>query len=307
MLQVLLKAASFVFIIILAYVLKKAGVFGPKDYSIMVKVVLNVTLPAAVVCNFAATQLDLSMLVLVGFGIVSNCIMLALGLLFSRGAVKSKRALYAIAFPGYNIGAFSMPFAQSFLGPMGVASACLFDTGNAIMCTGGTYAVTDMLLNRQNQRENPVKMVLKRLSGSTPFLTYTLMLVLALLRIRIPMGIANFIQPIANANSYCAMFMIGLMFEIDPKREVLQQIGTVVLARNMAAVLLALGCYFLLPLPLEVRQSLAVISFAPPSALTPAFVERCGGDASTASCISSFCIVTALIFMSAALVIMNIT
>lgn len=305
--QVLLKAASFIFIIFLAYGLKKAGLFGPKDYTIMVKIVLNITLPAAVICNFAATELDLSMLILVLLAIIFNCIMMFLGLLISRGGEKSKRALYAISFPGYNIGAFSMPFAQSFLGPIGVASACLFDTGNAIMCTGGTYAVIDMMLHKDSQHENPVKMVLKRLSGSVPFLTYTLMLLLALLRIRIPMGIANFIQPIANANSYCAMFMIGLMFEIDLKKEVLKQIGTVVLARNAAALVVALGCYFLLPMPLEVRQSLAVISFAPPSALTPAFVERCGGDAGVTSCISSICILTSLLFMSAALVIMNVT
>ena len=86
----------------------------------------------------------------------------------------------------------------------------------------------------------------------------------------------------------------------------MKQIGTVVLVRNLAAMMLALVCYFLLPLPIDVRRALAIIVFAPPSALTPAFTERCGGDPSMASCVSSLCILTALFFMSILLVIMNV-
>lgn len=306
MAEVLLKAASFIFIIFLAYGLKKLGLFRPGDHTVLVKIVMNLTLPAAVICNFAETQLDLSMLILVLVGVAANAVMLLTGLLLSRGGDRKKRALYAIASPGYNIGAFAMPFAQSFLGSVSVASACLFDTGNAIMCTGGSYAITDMLLNRNGSRENPIRMILKRLSGSVPFLTYLLMLLLAVFKLRVPMAVADFIRPIANANAYCAMFMIGLMFELDLKPEAMKQIGTVVLVRNLAAMMLALVCYFLLPLPIDVRRALAIIVFAPPSALTPAFTERCGGDPSMASCVSSLCILTALFFMSILLVIMNV-
>lgn len=303
---VLLKAFSFIFIIILAYFLKRVHLFGPKDYTVAVKIVLNITLPAAVVTSFAASPLDKSMLVLAAVGFVANCAMMGLGLLLGRGKENGLRALYALALPGYNIGAFAMPFAQGFLGASGAAAACLFDTGNAIMCTGGTYAATDLLLHKR-RGENPLLALLKKLCGSVPFLTYVLMLLLALAEVRIPEGVVNLIKPIADANPYCAMLMIGLMFELDLRPEIMRTVGIIVLLRNAAAAALSVACYFLLPLPLIARQALAVIVFAPPSALTPAFTEKCGGDPAVASCISSLCIVTALIGMTCVLMLLHIT
>lgn len=302
---VLLKAFSFVFIIFLAYFLKRIHLFGPKDYTVAVKIVLNITLPAAVVTSFAASPLDKSMLALAPVGFAANCVMMGLGSLLGRRKEPGMRALYALALPGYNIGAFAMPFAQGFLGASGAAAACLFDTGNAIMCTGGTYAVTDLLLHKR-RGENPLPALLKKLCGSVPFLTYVLMLALALAEVPVPKGIVDLIKPIADANPYCAMLMIGLMFELDLRPEILKTVGLIVLLRNGAAALLSAACYFLLPLPLIARQALAVIVFAPPSALTPAFTEKCGGDPAVASCISSLCIVTALTGMICVLMLLGI-
>ena len=74
--HVLSKALAFAAIIFLAFVLKKAGLFGPTDYRIMAKVVLNVTLPAAVIVSFATNTLDLSMLLVSLLGFVCNVAML---------------------------------------------------------------------------------------------------------------------------------------------------------------------------------------------------------------------------------------
>ena len=66
--------------------------------------------------------------------------MIGLGLLLSRGRSAGERALYMLNLPSWNIGAFALPFLQSFLGEQAVMAACLFDVGNSIMCTGGSYA-----------------------------------------------------------------------------------------------------------------------------------------------------------------------
>ena len=42
---------------------------------------------------------------------------------------------------GYNIGNFTMPFIQGFLGTTGLAAASLFDTGNSFICLGGAYSL----------------------------------------------------------------------------------------------------------------------------------------------------------------------
>ena len=36
---------------------------------------------------------------------------------------------------------------KAFLGPFAVVATCMFDVGNSIMCTGGTYALTSGLVH----------------------------------------------------------------------------------------------------------------------------------------------------------------
>ena len=40
--QVLLKASAYVFVIALGYALKKLHFFGPNDYKLIMKIVLNI-------------------------------------------------------------------------------------------------------------------------------------------------------------------------------------------------------------------------------------------------------------------------
>ncbi len=293
--QALLKAFSFILIIALGYGLKKAGLFGPKDYTVMTRVVLNITLPASVIVSFAKNPLDLQLLALVALGFGFNCILLALGHLIGRPKGGKSWPLWALCLPGYNIGAFALPFTQSFLGAQGVAAACLFDAGSAIMCTGGSYAVTDALIHRE--RKFSLAAVGRKLLGSTPFLAYMTMLVLSLLQVPIPALITDLVTPIANANPYCAMMMVGLMFEIHFPKETIRNVAGIVALRALVAIPLSLYFYFLCPLPPIAAQTLAVLVFAPPSALTAAFTEKCGGDSAAASCATSLCTITAILGM----------
>lgn len=205
------------------------------------------------------------MLIVTLLGFLANGAMLLIGLGLSRKKSKALRALYAICTPGYNIGAFAMPFAQGFLGAAGVAGACLFDTGNAIMCTGGSYAATDLLLNGRKEGEKFLLSLLKKLGSSVPFLTYTAMLVLSLCRVQIPMALADFLQPIANANAYCAMFMIGLMFDIQLRPETLKARGghrhcPESLGHRPVCLLL----FYAAAAPAHPGQALAIVVFARP-------------------------------------------
>lgn len=306
MLLVLFKFLPYVFCLALAYGLKRLGLFGPGDYRVAVKLVLNVTLPAAVIVSFSAMTPDRGLLVMTLLGIGCNVLALAAGLLLSRHQTAPQRALWALALPGFNIGAFGLPIISAFLTPAAVASTCFLDIGNAVMCTGGTYAITDSLLRGKDREGSVLAGLVKKLCGSTPFLTYSSMLLLTLLGLRVPGAVGDFLRPIANANPFCAMFMLGLMFDLDLAPDTLRSVGLVVLGRNMLAVLFALAAWFLLPLPLPARQALCLLVFAPPSVLTPAFTEKCGGSAAAASCISSLCILTGFIGMTAVLTLLHI-
>ena len=82
--QILLKSASFLFLIALGYFLKRIGFFGQHDYKIPVKMVLNITMPCAVLVSFASYKPDFSLLIIVILGFGMNCLMLATGYLVSR-------------------------------------------------------------------------------------------------------------------------------------------------------------------------------------------------------------------------------
>ena len=137
MFDVLVRAGCFVAIIILGYVLRKINFFKEEDFSVLSKIVLRITLPAAIVTSFAGKKLDLPMLLLSLMGIGIGVIYILLAFVLNRRKSKEDTIFDVVNMSGYNIGAFTMPFVQNFLGPVGVISTSLFDVGNAFVCLGG--------------------------------------------------------------------------------------------------------------------------------------------------------------------------
>ena len=73
------------------------------------------------------------------------------------------------------------------------------------------------------------------------------------------------------------------MSEFNPDKSFLREAATILAVRYIAAALFALLFYFVLPFPLEIRQVLAIVAFAPGSAMSPAFTEKLKGNAALAS------------------------
>ena len=292
--EVLLKASAYIFIIVAGYVLKKVGFFKPDDYKLILKIALNITMPAAVITNFASFPFDTALLYITLLSLGINLIMWGLGWVFSIGQAKETRVLYTLNFPGYNIGSFTMPYVQGFLGAAGVVCTCLFDAGNAIMCTGGSYALASKAVGGQGQS---LKETLKKLF-STPFCTYMLMLIMAITGLSIPKFILPITTTIGNANGFMAMLMVGTMFEFNPDKTFLKQAATIIVARYIAAAAFASLFYFVLPFSLEIRQVLAIICFAPNSAMTPAFTEKLKGNGALSSFVGSVSIVISVVIIT---------
>ena len=267
MLEILTRAGSFVAIIVLGFVLKKIGVFKEEDFSVLSKITIRITLPAAIITSFAGKEIDPGLLVLLFLGIGCGVLYICLGFLLNRKNSREQKAFDILNLPGYNIGCFSMPFAQSFLGPMGVIATSLFDSGNAFICLGGAFGVASSV---KDGKGFDFKRVFKALSKSVPFLTYLLMVILNLLRIKVPGPVVECASIIGGANSFMAMFMIG--------------VGAV----------LALIFYFVLPFPLEVRQALVILAFSPIGSAVPPFTAELGGDVGLSSAINSLAIVISI-------------
>ena len=302
---VLLKALSFVLLIAAGFLLRRAGLFGERDYQILVRIVMNLTLPAAVITNFAGLELSGALLFVVLLGLLSNLALFGLGWWRSRSKPAGQRAFSMMNLPGYNIGTFAMPYMQSFLGHGGVVIACLFDTRNAIMCTGGSYALCTAAIGGDGGRPR-LRDTLKKLFTSVPFDVYLFLLAYSALGLKVPQVALTLLAPLNAANPGLAMLMIGLMFRWESKPGYLRAALSVVLTRNLFALLVALGIYFFAPFPLEIKQVVAVILFAPISVIAPAFTERCGGDAGLAGFTNSLSIVVSLLMMTGLMLTLGI-
>ena len=283
--QVLLKAGCFLFLIALGYTLKRIGFFGPQDYKIPVKIVLNITMPCSVLVSFASYKPDLSLLLVVGLGFGMNCLLLLVSYFVSRKYPRSTRAVWLNCVPSYNIGAFAMPFVQSFLSPASLVGTCLFDMGNALMCNGTTFAISKNILD--GTKGLNLKRIGKTLMTSVPFLAYMILLLITLLNIPIPQQLVTFVTPMANANAFLAMLMVGMMLDLRIPKAIFKEVAGMVAIRFCASVAASLVFFFLLPLSLPIRQALAVTVFAPVGMVSTALVPSAGGDPAVAACTNS--------------------
>ena len=256
MAQILIKSGSFIFLIALGYFLKRIGFFGPQDYKIPVKIVLNVTMPCAVLVSFSSYQPDSSLLTVIALGFAMNCLMLTVAFFVSRKFPRRTRAVYLNCIPSYNIGCFTLPFIQSFLPPASLVGTCLYDAGNALMCNGTTFALSQNILDGTKGLD--LKRIGKTLVTSVPFMSYFIFMVLSLIGVKYPQGLINFVTPMANSNAFLAMFMVGMMLDFNIEKSLLKDIFRILAIRFVAAITASLAFFFLLPLPLPIRQALAL-------------------------------------------------
>lgn len=300
MLEVLTRAGCFVAIIILGFILKKIGLFKPSDFSVLSNVVLKITLPAAIVTNFANKELDTSLLIICLLGLSCGAIYIALGFLFNLRSNREKRAFDILNLPGYNIGCFAMPFVQNFLGPMGVIATSLFDIGNGFICLGTSFSIATMV---KDGGKFSIKRIIRTLSKSVPFLFYLVMPTLCLLRIPIPSVITTFAQIVGNANPFLAMFMIGVGFQLTFSKMQLGRIAKHLAIRYGVALILAFVFYTFLPFSNEIRKALVILLFSPIGAAVPSFTGELKGDVGLSSAINSISILCSIILIVSVLLL----
>lgn len=294
MLGILTRAGSFVAIIVLGYVLKKIGLFKQEDFTVLSKVVIRITLPAAIVTSFAGKEIDPAMLAIVLLGMGGGILYILTALIANARSDKERKAFEVLNLPGYNIGNFTMPFVQSFLGPTGVIVTSLFDTGNAFVCLGGSFGVASMV---KDGTGFSFSRIFKALSKSVPFLTYILMVVMNLVYIGVPGPVLQFAQIIANGNAFLAMFMIGVGFNLSGDTSQTGRILKILGMRYGIAAVLALCFYFLPPFELEARQALVILAFSPIGSAVPPFTAELKGDVGLSSAINSMSIVISIVII----------
>lgn len=300
MLVVLSKAIAFVLIILIGYICKRRGVFAPTDYQLVSKIVLNITLPCAVISSFAHFQLDLSLLAAVALGLSGNCVMIFVALMLTRRETLAAKIFYIFSLAGYNIGCFTLPFAQAFLTPFAVVALCMFDVGNSIMCTGMTYALAASCIGYADGHKDrfSMKSIAEKLLHSAPFVVYISMLILSLVGVQFPKSVYTFTDIVGAANPFLSMLMIGMMFEIRLDKQAMGYVKELFSVRYLTSLACAGAFIYFAPFKQEVNYVIALAFMAPCTIIGPIFVEKLGGNVQLASLFNSMTIITSVILFT---------
>lgn len=264
--------------------------------------VVKITLPCAIIINFSRMDFDASLFFLVPIGFCGTLFLIGIGYFMARKKSPDEKAFQMINHSGFNIGTFAIPYLHSFVGPSGVIAASMFDIGNALLCTGGTYALASSVQDPHNRPT--IGSLLKKTFSSIPTLTYLLMTLLSLLHIRLPDGILTLTEIGADANAFLAMAMLGIGMELTLNRRHFSAITRILSVRYLTALAFSLAAWFLLPFDRTLIKTLVILLFSPLASFDPIFTEKCGGDVGLSSEINSISIIISIICMTLLFIIL---
>jgi malate permease and related proteins len=306
----IIQPVTLLLIILAGYLLKRFGVLGPKDYRVVQALEFDLVLPGAIIYSFATNPHRLNLLLISVFSFVAALLPPLAIYLTSRRRPISKRAFLMLNGGGFNIGCFSFPMVQAFLGPAALIPAAMFDIGNDVMVAAGTNVLTQTLLHiepgktlaeqhagqapvlprtrpkdrdaRRLRRRALARAIAKGFFASPAFDTYMVMLVLMLCNFRFPDWIGHMTQPFSGANAFCSMVMVGMLTELPASRADLNALGEVLAWRLPCAVLFALAAWFLLPFDPMVRETVVICCLAPTAIFSTMFTDKVLGNAKLA-------------------------
>lgn len=298
---IFVKAIGFILVILIAFILKKLNVLSKRDGQTIATIIMNVTLPCALLCNASGITIDISMIFILLIGLFSNVIMLTIANILSRKESPLVRGYYMINCSGYNIGNFALPFVQTFFPGMGVAYLCMFDVGNSIMCLGGAYAFAGSVASAGDKLT--VKNLLKKLFSSIPFDVYILIFVLALFKIQLPGQILSIASFIGAGNGFLAMFMIGLLLEIKINPSEMKMVMKTLFIRIFFGAILMLIVYFLIPIPLLAKKIVVLAMAAPITTVSAVFSRNIGYHKDAPAIASSLSIIISIVILTVLIMI----
>lgn len=293
----LLKPLGYIFIIALGIFLRYIGVFKEGDHRVLSTIVLKITLPAAIVRIYSQVDRDFSLYWILLIGFMAAAVPLFLSAIFTRKMATPERAYTMINMSGYNVGCFALPIIQNYFGAEGAIIACMFDAGNGSVSSAGNYAVTSTLLRTNPDKPVSVKTVVGKLLQSVPFLAFLVMTALNLANLKLPATVLAIVDPMANANAFLSMLMIGAAFKLDAKGGYIKSASKIIALRFCLSAVFAVICVFLTPFDAHIKKILVMLCFSPIASLAIPYTEQCGGDEALAGFTNSLSVIVSLVII----------
>jgi predicted permease len=246
-------------------------------------------------------QVDTTLLIYTIIGVGINVIAAAVGYMTGRAKGRREQAFHILNTGSFNIGAFTLPYISSFLGAEGVVRTSLFDVGNSIGAAGINYSLAKSLADET--KKITLLGIMKNMLTSVIFCTYLGMFLLRLLDISFPTPVITFTGIVGQANTFLAMLMIGIGFELNIDRRRLRKVITILGSRYLITSSVILLIYLFLPIPIEGKRIFSIVLFSPIAAMTAGFTQEIDGDVTTSSFMTSLSTIISIIIITSLLVI----
>lgn len=296
------KAATLVAIIALGFGVKRLGWLKSSDFGVLSIIALRITLPCALIVSFQTFQIRPSLLLFSAFAFGVVVLGQVATWLLERRRGPHAQAFGLLNVPSFNIGLFVIPYLGTFLGPEAIVIASMFDVGNALSVAGVGYAWGLGLAG--GHKPSALRFV-KTLAHSPVFLTYTALLLLGLAKIQLPAPVLGFAATVGAANTFIAMFMIGIGLEIVLDRRSYLVAARYLLTRYALLAVAAAVLWLALPFSHAEKVVLTAVLMAPMAAMSSGFTAEADLDVEVSTFMTTFTVLVAIVAMPVLLVALS--
>lgn len=292
-----------ILVIVLGYFLKKAGLLSrEKDFSTISKIVLYVTLPAAIITNLNGLRFPAFLLFISLFGFLCNWLYVFFAKKF--GKTNTEKGFMAINVNGYNIGNFALPFIAFFLEGLPILAISLFDAGNSVMVLGGNYAVAQNF--KDGDADFNFKNLFQTILRAPTILVYFVMVTLSLFSLNLPVLLFDVAEIVGAANTFLSMLLIGVALEFNFGKNELKQMYKFLLIRYIPAIALSIIVLWMPLLGHEIKLGLSVLLLGPVAGSAPIFTDLLDGNVELSAQFNSVSIVLSILLISSYLIVLEL-
>ena len=299
---VITKIFIYASILLIGFIGKKLGMFKKEHTKFLNNVICYITLPCAIINGFQGVTLTPLLFIGLLIGLVTNILLLVLGQVLCKNKTPNEKAIFVFSANCFNIGNFAIPFLSGLISADGFAAICVFDISVAIMCYGANVAIAKSIMGNNGKIE--VGKVIKKICTSPVFITYMVLILLALIEVEIPSLILELTTVAGNSNAFLAMLCIGILFQFKLNKEQWKIVAKLLSLRTVVCGLVSLTVYFLIPLPNDIKIAICVVLMAPCAGAAPALTESSGADGTVAAVINSISIPLSMALMTLLLTIL---
>ena len=145
------QSVSLFFMIFLGFIMKRIGFLTKSDGTMIAQIIMNVTLPAVIIVNFATITIEKTLLLFTIGGFLWFVLQLTIAFCYTRHRERTSKVLFLFGTSGFNIGNFTLPFVQS-VAPLGIPLVSMFDVGNNLLLSGANKIIVERQKNKSNGR-----------------------------------------------------------------------------------------------------------------------------------------------------------